>query len=74
LRKGHESYIVVLVDRERRVPMGFVGSRKHKDIKEVLKAWGLEVLNQIIEVSIDMSGNYRSLVEKLLPDATIVAD
>jgi len=54
--------------------MGFVGSRKHKDIKEVLKAWGLEVLNQIIEVSIDMSGNYRSLVEKLLPDATIVAD
>jgi transposase len=54
--------------------VGFVRSRKHQDIKEVLKGWGLEVLNQIIEVSIDMSGNYRSLVDKLLPDATIIAD
>jgi transposase len=74
LRKGHESYLVVLVDLDRRVPVGFVGSRKHKDIKEVLKGWGLQVLNQIVEVSIDMSGNYRSLVGKLLPDATIIAD
>ncbi len=74
LRKGQGDYITVLVDLDRRVPVGFVGSRKHKDIKEVLKEWGIEVLNQIIEVSIDMSGNYRGLVQKMMPDANIIAD
>jgi transposase len=32
------------------------------------------VLNQIIEVSIDLSGNYRGLVQKMMPDANIIAD
>jgi len=27
--------------------------------------WGEEVLNQIEEVSMDMTGNYKSLVKKL---------
>jgi transposase len=74
LRKGHEDYITVLVDLDRRVPVGLVGSRKHKDIQEVLMGWGIQVLNQILEVSIDMSGNYRGLARKLMPDATIIAD
>jgi transposase len=74
LRKGQEDYITVLVDLDRRVPVGFVCSRKHKDIKEVLKGWGTEVLRQIIEVSIDLSGNYRGLIQKLMPDANIIAD
>lgn len=74
LRKGQEDYLTVLVDLDRRVPIGFVHSRKHKDIKEVLKGWGVEVLSQIIEVSIDLSGNYRGLVQKLMPDANIIAD
>lgn len=74
LRKGHQEYITVLVDLDRHVPVAFVNSRQHKDIKEVLDSWGSEVLNQIAEVSIDMSGNYRNLVRKVLPDATIVAD
>jgi transposase len=74
LRKGQKDYITVLVDLDRRVPIAFVCSRKHKDIKDVLKGWGSGVLEQIIEVSIDMSGNYRSLVQKMLPNATIVAD
>jgi transposase len=74
LRKGHQEYITVLVDLDRHVPVAFVNSRKHKDIKKVLYSWGFEVLDQIIEVSIDMSANYRNLVKKILPDATIVAD
>lgn len=32
------------------------------------------MLSQIIEVSIDLSGNYKSLLNKLLPNADIVAD
>ena len=74
LHKGENNYITILVDLDRRVPVGFVCSRKHKDIKEALKGWGKAVLNQIIEVSIDLSGNYRGLVQKMMPDANIIAD
>jgi transposase len=34
-------------------------SRKQEDVKKVLSGWGVEVLDQILEVSIDLSGNYR---------------
>jgi transposase len=74
LRKGHGHYIVVLVDIDCRVPIGLVCSRKHEDIKKVFDSWGLETLKQIEEVSIDMSGSYRGLIEEVLPDASIVAD
>ena len=40
----------------------------------VLKGWGEEILSQVIEVSIDRSGNYRSLVQKYLSNAAIVAN
>lgn len=74
LRKGQGDYIVVLVDLERRVPISFAPSRKQVDIRKVLEGWGETVLSQIIEVSIDLSGNYKGLVHKLLPNADIVAD
>lgn len=74
LRKGHGHYIVVLVDIDCRVPIGFACSRKHEDIKKVFDSWGLEVLRKIEEVSIDLSGSYRGLIEDVLPDANIVAD
>ncbi|MCH9056880.1 ISL3 family transposase, partial [Synechococcus sp. PCC 6716] len=74
LGKGQGDYIVVFVDLERRIPLAFAPSRKQEDVRQVLEAWGAAVLNQIIEVSIDLSGNYKSLVHKLLPNATVVAD
>ena len=74
LRKGQGNYIVVLVDLDRRVPMGFAPSRQQADIRKVLSEWGEAVLSQIVEVSIDLSGNYKSLVHQLLPNAAIVAD
>lgn len=74
LRKGQGDYIVVLVDLERKMPIGFAPSRKQVDIKKVLEGWGEAVLAQIVEVSIDLSGNYKGLVNKLLPNANVVAD
>lgn len=74
LRKGQGDYVVVLVDLDKNELIGLVESRQHKDIKAVLKSWGDEVLSQIKEVSIDLSGNYRGLVRKVLPNADIVAD
>jgi transposase len=74
LRKGQEDYVVVLVDLDRHEPIGLVASRKQKEIREVLEGWGSEVLEGIVEVSIDLSGNYKGLVEKVLPNAVVVAD
>lgn len=74
LKKGQNDFIVVLVDLDRKKPIEFAESRKQEDIKKVLQGWGLEILDQIIEVSIDLSGNYKGLVELMLPNADIVAD
>jgi transposase len=65
LRTGQGDYIVVLVDLERRVLLGFAPSRKQEEIGKVLEGWGEAVLSQIVEVSIDLSGNYKGLVNKL---------
>jgi len=39
-------------------------SRKQEDVKQVLEGWGTGVLEQIVEVSIDLSGNYKGLVQR----------
>ena len=49
-------------------------SRTHECIKEELERLGDGLLNQIEEVSIDLTGNYRGLVKKYMPNAKIVAD
>lgn len=74
LVKGMSKFIVVLVDLDTRKPIAFVKSRTQVEIQEVLTAWGETVLNQIEEVSIDMSGNYKGVAQKLLPNADITVD
>jgi len=73
LKKGQGQYIV-LVNLDTNKPVGFVRSRKQLDIREVLASWGTQVLEQITEVSMDMSGNYTGLVTDLLPNADITVD
>jgi len=70
---GQGNYIVVLVDLDRRVPIGLPFADE-EDTRIVLEEWGESVLNQIIEVSIDLSGNYKGLVHRLMPNAAVVAD
>ncbi len=74
LGKGQKDFVVVLVDLDRHELIGMAESRKQEDVLQVLEGWGLEVLHQIIEVSIDLSGNYKGLVNKMIPNADIVAD
>ncbi|MGG6268541.1 ISL3 family transposase [Leptolyngbya sp. AN03gr2] len=74
LRKGQKDFAVVLVDLDRNALIEMAPSRKQVDIKQVLDGWGSGVLHQIVEVSIDLSGNYRGLVQKEMPNARIVAD
>ena len=74
LRKGHKDFVVVLRDLDSHTLIGMAPSRRHRDIQTVLLDWGAEVLSTIEEVSIDLSGNYRGLVRRFMPQAEIVAD
>lgn len=74
LVKGQGKFIVVLVDLETHKLIGLVAERKQEAIKKKMLEWGEKVLNQIKEVSMDMTGNYKSLVKKLCPNADVTVD
>ncbi len=54
--------------------VGLVSSRTQSEIEKVMRQWGEKVLSQIEEVSMDMTGNYKSLVKKLCPNAEVTVD
>jgi len=74
LVKGQGKFIVVLVDLETHKLVGLVSERTQSAIKEVMLKWGEEVLAQIEEVSMDMTGNYKSLVSQICPNADVTID
>lgn len=74
LRKGQEDFVVVLVDLDTHKLIGMAESKRQESVRKVIEGWGAEVLWQIVEVSIDLSGNYKGLVQKILPNADIIAD
>jgi transposase len=74
LVKGQGKFIVVLVDLKTHKLIGLVSDRKQVAIEKKMLEWGEEVLNQIEEVSMDMTGNYKSLVRKLCPNANVTVD
>ena len=59
----------MFVDLDQRLLIGLAPSRQYENIQKVLEGWGQAVLNQITEVSIDLSGNYRGLARKQMPKA-----
>ena len=74
LVKGQGKFIVVLVDLSSHKLIGLVSERKQSEIEKVLKSWGEKVLSQIEEVSMDLTGNYKSLVKKICPNAEVTVD
>lgn len=74
LVKGQGKFIVVLVDLETHKLVGLVPSRTQGQIEKVIQKWGEEVLFKIEEVSMDMTGNYKSLVQKNCPNAQVTVD
>ena len=54
LIKGQGKYCAVLIDLDKSELLAILPSRKQEDIKKVLMEWGLQVLEQIGEVSIDL--------------------
>ncbi len=74
LQKGQGRSVVMFVDLDQRLLIGLAPSRQYENIQKVLEGWGQAVLNQITEVSIDLSGNYRGLARKQMPKAQVVTD
>jgi transposase len=74
LIKGQGNYCAVLVDLERSKLLIILESRTKEEIKKVLLEWGVEVLEGIEEVSIDLWKGYKSLVTEIMPKAQVVAD
>jgi transposase len=72
--KGGKNYAAVLVDLETRKPIALLEKRNKEVIAEYLSSLGLEVLNQIEEVSIDLWKPYKSLIQEMMPNAQVVAD
>lgn len=74
LVKGQGNYCAVLVDLEEHKLIGMLPSRKQEDLQKFFEYWGEEVLKNIEAVSIDLWKSYKSLIEKLMPEAEIIAD
>ena len=72
--KGQGNYYVVLVDLDKRVIVGILEKRREEEVLKYLEAWGEEVLTKIQEVSIDLWKPYKNVVNKLMPQAEVVAD
>lgn len=72
--KGQGKFIVVLVDLETHKLLGLAPERKQSEIEKVMRLWGDKVLSQVEEISMDMSYNYKSLVNKLCPNASVTVD
>lgn len=74
LVKGQGKFIVVLVDLETHKLLGLVPSRTQSQIEKVMRQWGEKVLSKIEEVSMDITGNYKSLVQKICQTAQVTVD
>lgn len=74
LVKGQGNYLAVLVDLDTHKPIEIVKSRRISEVRLVVEKWGIQVLEQIKEVSIDLWSPYKKLVEELMPNANITAD
>jgi transposase len=74
LVKGQGKYLGVLVDLDRGKLIDIVSSMRQLEMRKALQNMGLEVLEGIKEVSIDLWKAYKVLVEELMPNANVIAD
>ena len=74
LKKGHGNYCAVLVDLDQSKLIAILSGRTQEIIKQTLIEWGIEILENIEKVSIDLWTGYKTLVTELMPNAQVVAD
>ncbi|MFW9259646.1 ISL3 family transposase [Nostoc sp. CALU 546] len=74
LVKGKGHYCAVLIDLDASKVITMLSDRTKTVIAEVLTGCGVEVLERIEELSIDLWQGYKNLVIELMPNAQVVAD
>jgi len=74
LVKGKGNYCAVLIDLDTSKLITILSGRTQDILKETLMGWGVEVLDNIEEVSIDLWKGYKNVVIELIPNAQVVAD
>ena len=57
-RKGHQDFVTVVSDIDRRLLLEVIDSHKQENIIEVLKQQPFEVRSLVQEVSVDMWGGF----------------
>jgi transposase len=72
--KGQGQYYGVLVNLETHQPITLLPARTQAALRQVFSQWGRAVLEGIEGVSLDLWRPYQSLVEEMMPNATVVAD
>jgi transposase len=72
--KGQKNYCAVLVDIDKKQLIAILPNRTQEEIRKCLESWGIEVLSQVEEVSIDLFSSYKSLANELIPNAEVVGD
>lgn len=72
--KGQKNYCAVLVDIDKKQLIAILPNRTQEEIRKCLESWGIEVLSQVEEVSIDLFSSYKSLANELMPNAEVVGD
>lgn len=74
LKKRHKQYVLILSDLERHYILAVLPTREQKTLIAWLQSLSAVEKRAIRVVSIDMWRPYRSVVERYLPHADIVAD
>ncbi len=74
LIKEKGNYCAVLVNLDTSKPIAILKGRTKEIIKQTLVSWGSDVLEQIIEVSIELGQGYKTVINDLIPKAQVVAD
>lgn len=72
--KGHQKFVTVVSDIDRGSLLEVVDSHKSAEIIKVLQQQPLLMREQILEVSIDMWGGFKKVIQEVFPNAVIVID
>lgn len=72
--KGHQDFLTTLVNLEHHCLIDVLNSHKQEELIAALQSYPAEVRAEVEEVSVDLWGGYRSVIQAVFPNAKIVYD
>lgn len=74
MHKGHKDFKTVVSNIDTGNLLDVIDSHKQGEIIEVLMQQPLEVREAVVEVSVDMWGGFKKVIQEVFPNAVIVFD